>query len=73
MSETHHDRAALAEAIAAGGGISKLSIALGLHRTAVSKWDRVPAAHVVRVAELTGIPAAKLRPDLAAAFSVEPV
>jgi DNA-binding transcriptional regulator YdaS (Cro superfamily) len=46
------------------GGIVKLSLALGLSRSAVSQWARVPAERVLDVERLTGVPREILRADL---------
>lgn len=57
-------RAARDTAIEKAGGGSSLARKLGLTRGAVHHWDVVPSKHLMRVAQLTGIPAAELRPDL---------
>lgn len=51
--------------ITAAGGAVALSKALG-HRThsSVLKWKHVPAQHILRIEEVTGIPREQLRPDL---------
>lgn len=55
----------LTEIIKAGGGIVKLSRALGFKsHQALYKWKRVPAERVVHVEKFTGIPRELLRPDL---------
>lgn len=46
-----------------------LAKALGITPGAVSQWDRVPAEHVFRVAAITGISVADLRPDMMSAGS----
>jgi len=46
------------------GGITKLSLALGLSRTAVSGWRRVPAERVLAVEAITGVSRYTLRPDI---------
>lgn len=46
------------------GMMAKIAAQLGLTRAAVTTWRKVPAARVQRVAEITGIPAAQLRPDI---------
>lgn len=48
----------------AGYGFSRLAEQLGLTPHAVSQWHQVPAQHVVRVEEITGIPREQLRRDL---------
>jgi DNA-binding transcriptional regulator YdaS (Cro superfamily) len=37
---------------------------LGLTRSAVTKWQRVPAERLLEVERITGIPREQLRPDL---------
>jgi DNA-binding transcriptional regulator YdaS (Cro superfamily) len=52
-------------AVKAAGGGAALARALGLRsRQAVYMWDRVPAAHVLKVEALSKVPRHKLRPDL---------
>lgn len=50
------------------GGKRALAQRLGLDVSSPYSWRRVPDRHVAAVAQMTGIPAAQLRPDLAAAF-----
>jgi len=56
---------------AAGTTQAGVALALGVSEPTLSRWVRkgVPAERVKDVAEITGIPAAQLRPDLAKAFS----
>lgn len=54
--------------LAAGGGAPALAAALGIHRTAVLRWKRVPAGRVLDVSRITGIAPHQLRPDLAEIF-----
>ena len=54
----------LAEAIRAAGGVSELARRIGIAQPSVSNWDRVPADRVASVEAASGIPRAKLRPDL---------
>lgn len=58
------------EAVLARAGIKRtaLAVACGVDAATPYSWKAVPVAHVGAVARLTGIPAAELRPDLAAAF-----
>ena len=51
-------------AIKAADGVSALARRLGISRQAVSKWRKVPKRRLQAVAGATGIPAARLRPDL---------
>jgi DNA-binding transcriptional regulator YdaS (Cro superfamily) len=46
------------------GEASRIANELEISRAAVSQWKMVPANRVLKVAELTGIPRGKLRPDL---------
>ena len=52
------------------GAAVRIARQLGVAASTVSRWAsrRVPAARVQDLARVTGIPARKLRPDLAAAF-----
>jgi DNA-binding transcriptional regulator YdaS (Cro superfamily) len=51
-------------AVNAAGGIRPLARRLGISMAAVWKWTRVPAARIVEVERVTGVPREKLRPDL---------
>jgi len=51
------------------GLMAKVAQELGVTRAAVATWQRIPADRLGDVARITGIPAAELRPDLAAAFA----
>lgn len=46
------------------GLMSKVAKGLGLSRSAISLWDKVPAEVVVEVERITDIPRERLRPDL---------
>jgi len=46
------------------GRTTALANALGITHGAVSQWTNVPPQHVRRIAEITGIAPALLRPDL---------
>lgn len=50
--------------LAKHGMRSKIARGLGISPQAVGQWKRVPAERVIAVAEITGIPARELRPDL---------
>lgn len=53
------------EQIRATHGLSRqIADALGLSPSTVSEWRRVPAHHVQKVAEITGLPPEVLRPDV---------
>ena len=55
---------AIQEAASRVGGVTKLSLALGLSRAAVSAWRRVPAERVIAVEQITGVSRYVLRPDI---------
>ena len=61
------------EAMRRAGGADALASQIGIARRTLFMWKAhgVPADRVVEVSAATGIPAAELRPDLAAAFSTE--
>ena len=44
--------------------VKRIAAAAGITSQAVSRWQRVPARWVAIVADVTGIPAHELRPDL---------
>lgn len=46
------------------GGYAALAVRLGLTRQAVWKWKAIPLKYVPLIAEDTGIPREKLRPDI---------
>ena len=46
------------------GLATKLAKALKLDLSAISKWSRIPADHIVAVERISGIPREELRPDL---------
>lgn len=56
-------------------GVTAVGLAarLGVDHSRVLRWakGRIPAERLPAVSAATGIPAAELRPDLAAAFSTE--
>jgi DNA-binding transcriptional regulator YdaS (Cro superfamily) len=57
-------RKAFAAAIDALGTKAALARALNVSPQAVSQWDYVPVAHVLRVEALTGVSRQELRPDI---------
>lgn len=63
--------AACQKLLSAKGTAAKLARELGITKGAISQWGRVPAERVAAVSAVTGISAADLRPDLAAAFQGE--
>jgi len=65
MSEAPLDRA-----VKAAGGVDALATQLGVSRRTIFSWKSsgVPAASLGRVVEITDVPAAELRPDLARLF-----
>ena len=57
----------IAKAIAMAGGQKNLASACGVSQAAVSKWHlggTISAENAVKIEAATGIPRAKLRPDL---------
>lgn len=50
--------------IEASVSVTWLAHQLGLTVPAVSKWRRVPAEHVLKVEELTGVSRHDMRPDV---------
>jgi DNA-binding transcriptional regulator YdaS (Cro superfamily) len=56
----------LAKAIDLAGGETKLSRALGLHKTAVYSWTSCPPGRVLEVCQIVGwqVTPHQLRPDL---------
>lgn len=46
------------------GGITALAALLDISKSAVSQWERVPANHVLRIEQLTGMSRHTLRPDI---------
>jgi len=54
----------LEEAIRAMGGIGALARGLGISQPSVSSWRQIPAARVLDIEALTGLPRTVLRPDL---------
>jgi DNA-binding transcriptional regulator YdaS (Cro superfamily) len=51
-------------AVKAAGSKAKLARALGITRSAISQWNRIPVNRVVEVEQITGIPRNELRPDV---------
>jgi DNA-binding transcriptional regulator YdaS (Cro superfamily) len=56
--------AALLKAASNIGGIARLADALGISRTALYQWKRIPAERVLAIEVHTGVPRHELRPDL---------
>jgi transposase-like protein len=44
--------------------VTQIADAIGISRSAVSQWRRVPERHLAAVARITKIPKYRLRPDL---------
>ncbi|WP_082666601.1 transcriptional regulator [Acetobacter senegalensis] len=55
---------ALKRVIEAVGGVTPLASLLGIKPPSIYSWKEIPPRRVVRIAEITGIPACELRPDL---------
>ena len=56
--------AGLQRAYEAAWGIPELADALGLNRTGVWRWKRVPVERCAEIERLYGVPRAALRPDI---------
>lgn len=54
----------LNEVFAITGTAAALGVMLGISRSAVSQWQKIPLRYLRDVAEITGIPRRRLRPDL---------
>jgi TorA maturation chaperone TorD len=54
----------LEQVIRTAGGVRELSRLLGISQPAISNWTRVPAARILQVESVTGVPRALIRPDL---------
>ena len=65
---------AWADAMRRAGGADALAAQIGIARRTLFVWKSqgVPADRLAAVSAATGIPAADLRPDLAAAFASDP-
>jgi DNA-binding transcriptional regulator YdaS (Cro superfamily) len=46
------------------GAQARIARELGLSRSAVTQWRRVPADRLIDIERITGIPRRRLRPDL---------
>ncbi|MCG4260735.1 helix-turn-helix domain-containing protein [Acetobacter senegalensis] len=55
---------ALKRVIEVVGGVAPLASLLGIKPPSIYSWKEIPPKRVVRIAEITGIPASELRPDL---------
>jgi DNA-binding transcriptional regulator YdaS (Cro superfamily) len=53
------------------GTIANLAKCLGISRSAISMWVRVPAERVIEVERATGISREQLRPDLYRSIPVD--
>jgi len=58
------ERAALNEAIAIAGGVTRLAELLGIASQAIHQWKSVPVARVLKIEEVTGVSRYRLRPDI---------
>ena len=56
--------AGLDRAIDAAGGVAQLARKIRISQPSVSNWSKIPAQRVIAVEAATGVPRAKLRPDL---------
>jgi hypothetical protein len=64
MESTKPRDPGLEAARVAAGSYRKLARHIGLTPQAISRWKRIPQAHLEEIAELTGLHASVLRPDL---------
>jgi len=57
--------------VLAAHGVKGIEVArgLGVNKATISRWKACPPDRVAEVARVTGIPAHRLRPDLAEAFN----
>jgi len=62
MSKTAHS--ARDRAVKEAGGPTRLAEKVGVTRSAVSQWRRVPAERVLDVERATGVSRHELRPDI---------
>lgn len=58
----------IAKVVAKAGSVKAVAQAVGLTPQAVSLWTQIPTDKIEAIEQLTGIPAAELRPDLAKLF-----
>lgn len=56
--------AAMQEAFERAGGRYRLNQRLGLFRTATYQWKRIPRRRLAKLAHITGMTKAEMRPDL---------
>lgn len=52
------------KAVEAAGGVHSLASALGIRPPSIYSWRDIPPRRVLRISEITGIPASELRPDI---------
>jgi hypothetical protein len=57
------------EIIKMAGGPSRVAKAIGRHHSTILGWKTVPPEHVAKLAEISGIRPAEIRPDLAVLFA----
>lgn len=60
------------EIVRAAGGPKKLGALLGIDHSTISGWKRIPAHHATRIAEISGVPAHVMRPDVFPAAPPQP-
>jgi len=56
--------AGLRKAIEAAGSKYRMAAGLGVNRSTIGRWERVPAELCAKIEKLYGVPRAVLRPDL---------
>lgn len=58
------ERTEIKKLVASAGGVTSLARQLGISKSAVSQWDRIPVERVLQVEKLTGVSRYALRPDI---------
>ena len=61
---TRNDRVKIVRRVISTAGLGPLAEKLGISKQAISKWPQIPAARVVAIEVMTGIPREQLRPDI---------
>lgn len=64
MTDQPHPNPGIAKAARAVGTVAELARKVGVTRSAIHQWPRVPAERVLEIERLTGISRNELRPDL---------
>jgi DNA-binding transcriptional regulator YdaS (Cro superfamily) len=64
MKDRSHRDPNVQRAAEAVGGLPALAAKLGITRQAIYQWDELPMSRLKQIAEVSGLPAHELRPDL---------